>query len=315
MARVATPRMASRRPLGGGRCRLAARPSATSGALLKPQRHVSWSSSPALSAIVPGAGSSASGARRSRPCCASRSAPAPRRAINMWYDRDIDAAMARTAARPAAAGPDAAGRGAGVRRRARDRLRHGDGAGASTGWPPALLALTIAFYVFVYTMWLKRRTPQNIVIGGAAGALPPMVGWAAVTGDVALLRGRCCSLIIFFWTPPHFWALSLYRTATTPRPACRCCRSSPGRARPSAQILVYTAGAVAVALVPYAARPGRAALWRRRVGAERRVRLAYRRAAVARQDRRAAAMRHLPLLDRSICSLLFAVLVAGPLAG
>ena len=84
--------------------------------------------------------------------------------------------------------------------------------GLAVNWvAAALLALTIAFYVFVYTMWLKRRTPQNIVIGGAAGAFPPMVGWAAVTGDVSLCR-VLLFLIIFLWTPPHFWALALYRT-------------------------------------------------------------------------------------------------------
>src|SRR6266852_4343966 len=98
-------------------------------------------------------------------------------AINMWYDRDIDALMRRTRSRPLPAG---------------------------------LLALTIAFYVFVYTIWLKRRTPQNIVIGGAAGAFPPIVGWAAVTGHVDL-SALALFAIIFFWTPPHFWALSLYR--------------------------------------------------------------------------------------------------------
>src|ERR671938_189993 len=74
----------------------------------------------------------------------------------------------------------------------------------------ALLALTIGFYVFVYTMWLKRRTPQNIVIGGAAGAFPPMIGWTAVTGDIGL-PSLVLFALIFFWTPPHFWALSLYR--------------------------------------------------------------------------------------------------------
>jgi protoheme IX farnesyltransferase len=83
--------------------------------------------------------------------------------------------------------------------------------GVAVNWAAAaLLALTIAFYVFVYTMWLKRRTPQNIVIGGAAGALPPLIGWAAVTGDVGW-GGIALFAIIFFWTPPHFWALSLYK--------------------------------------------------------------------------------------------------------
>ena len=91
--------------------------------------------------------------------------------------------------------------------------------GLAVNWvAAALLALTIAFYVFVYTLWLKRRTPQNIVIGGAAGAFPPMVGWAAVTGEVSL-ASILLFLIIFVWTPPHFWALSLYR----------CQRLRPGR--------------------------------------------------------------------------------------
>ena len=107
-----------------------------------------------------------------------------------------------------------------------------DGAGGRTAAAAALLALSIAFYVFVYTMWLKRRTPQNIVIGGAAGAFPPVIGWAAVTGDVGCCRSLLFA-IIFFWTPPHFWALSLYRQRRLrSAPACRCCRSSPGRARP-----------------------------------------------------------------------------------
>jgi heme o synthase len=130
-------------------------------------------------------------------------------AINMWYDRDIDAVMRRTARRPLPAG----------------RMLPGEALGfgvvlavgavlvmaLAVNWVAAgLLALTIAFYVFVYTIWLKRRTPQNIVIGGAAGALPPLIGWAAVTGDVAW-GAVALFAIIFFWTPPHFWALSLYR--------------------------------------------------------------------------------------------------------
>src|SRR5581483_547530 len=132
-------------------------------------------------------------------------------AINMWYDRDIDALMSRTASRPLPAGRMAPG----------DALGFGCFlAGASIVLmglainlvAAALLALTIGFYVFVYTIWLKRRTPQNIVIGGAAGALPPIVGWAAATGDVAPAAVALFALI-FFWTPPHFWALSLYRAS------------------------------------------------------------------------------------------------------
>ncbi|MGF1625849.1 MAG: heme o synthase [Alphaproteobacteria bacterium] len=130
-------------------------------------------------------------------------------AINMWYDRDIDAVMRRTCGRPIPSGrvaPDEA-------------LAFGvilAGFAVMTmalavNWLAAgLLALTIGFYIFVYTIWLKRRTPQNIVIGGAAGAFPPMIGWAAVAGDVAPASIALFALI-FFWTPPHFWALALFR--------------------------------------------------------------------------------------------------------
>jgi protoheme IX farnesyltransferase len=130
-------------------------------------------------------------------------------AINMWYDRDIDRIMQRTAARPLPAGRMEPGEALGFG----CVLAVGSVAimGLAVNWVAAeLLALTIAFYVFVYTMWLKRRTPQNIVIGGAAGALPPMIGWAAVTGDVGW-GAIALFAIIFFWTPPHFWALSLYK--------------------------------------------------------------------------------------------------------
>ncbi len=130
-------------------------------------------------------------------------------AINMWYDRDIDAVMRRTAARPLPAGRMAPGEALGFG----CVLAVGAVAvmGVAVNWVAAeLLALTIGFYVFVYTMWLKRRTPQNIVIGGAAGALPPLIGWAAVTGDVGW-GAIALFAIIFFWTPPHFWALSLYK--------------------------------------------------------------------------------------------------------
>src|SRR5580692_447181 len=131
-------------------------------------------------------------------------------ALNMWYDADIDAVMARTADRPIPAGRVTRGEALafGV------TLAGGSVAvlGLAANWLAAgLLAFTIFFYVAIYTMWLKRSTPQNIVIGGAAGALPPMIGWAAVTGSVAL-EPVVLFLIIFFWTPPHFWALSLYRT-------------------------------------------------------------------------------------------------------
>ncbi len=130
-------------------------------------------------------------------------------AINMWYDRDIDALMSRTRLRPVADGRIEPGEalGFGVSLAAASVLLMGLAVNLAAA---ALLALTILFYVFVYTMWLKRRTPQNIVIGGVAGALPPVVGWAAVTGDIGVFA-LVLFAIIFVWTPPHFWALSLYR--------------------------------------------------------------------------------------------------------
>ncbi|MGB4861867.1 MAG: heme o synthase [Tepidiformaceae bacterium] len=128
-------------------------------------------------------------------------------AINCWYDRDIDGIMRRTQSRPLVTGAVEAAHG----------LAFGVALGvvafvflwATTTLMAAVLALAaLLFYVFIYTIWLKRRTPQNIVIGGAAGAFPPMVGWAAVTGDVSLAP-LVMFAIIFFWTPPHFWALAL----------------------------------------------------------------------------------------------------------
>jgi len=103
----------------------------------------------------------------------------------------------------------------------------------------ALLALTIAFYVFVYTMWLKRRTPQNIVIGGAAGALPPAIGWAAATGSIAA-EPILLFLIIFFWTPPHFWALSLYRIEDYARASVPMLPVVAGEAETRRQIMLYS---------------------------------------------------------------------------
>jgi protoheme IX farnesyltransferase len=112
-----------------------------------------------------------------------------------------------------------------------------------------LLALTICFYLFVYTMWLKRKTPQNIVIGGAAGALPPLVGWAAVTGDVALAP-IVLFLIIFFWTPPHFWALALYRGGDYARAGVPMLPVVAGTHKTCAQILLYTLMLVPLSLAP-----------------------------------------------------------------
>jgi heme o synthase len=130
-------------------------------------------------------------------------------AINMWYDRDIDAVMHRTRNRPIPAGRIEPGTALGF------GVTLAVGAvimmGLAVNFTAAtVLALSIAFYVFVYTMWLKRRTPQNIVIGGAAGAIPPLVGYAAVTGRLDLTAWTLF-LIIFYWTPPHFWALALLK--------------------------------------------------------------------------------------------------------
>jgi heme o synthase len=113
----------------------------------------------------------------------------------------------------------------------------------------ALLALTIAFYVLVYTMWLKRRTPQNIVIGGAAGAFPPMIGWAAVTGTVSL-ESVLLFLIIFMWTPPHFWALALYRCRDYERVGVPMLPVVAGPNETRRQILLYSALLVPLGMAP-----------------------------------------------------------------
>ena len=130
-------------------------------------------------------------------------------AINMWYDRDIDGRMERTMDRPLPAGR-LAPRNALWLGIVLSIVSVGIMAGAVNAMAALLLIATIAYYIFIYTIWLKRRTPQNIVIGGASGALPPMIGWAAVTGDIGL-GAVVLFAIIFMWTPPHFWALSLYR--------------------------------------------------------------------------------------------------------
>jgi protoheme IX farnesyltransferase len=159
-------------------------------------------------------------------------------ALNMWFDADIDARMARTAARPVPRGavtPDEA-LGFGVVLAVGSVLC----LGLMANWlAAALLALTIAFYVFVYTMWLKRTTPQNIVIGGAAGAVPPMIGWAAATGTVSL-EPFVLFLIIFMWTPPHFWALALIRARDYERAGVPMLPVTHGPDETRRQILIYS---------------------------------------------------------------------------
>jgi heme o synthase len=159
-------------------------------------------------------------------------------ALNMWYDADIDARMTRTSARPIPAGRVAPGEALafGVTLAVGSVMVLGLLVNVTAA---ALLAVTIAFYVVVYTMWLKRSTPQNIVIGGAAGALPPMIGWAAATGSVAV-EPFILFLIIFFWTPPHFWALSLYRTEDYARAGVPMLPVVAGEAETRRQILLYT---------------------------------------------------------------------------
>jgi protoheme IX farnesyltransferase len=169
-------------------------------------------------------------------------------ALNMWFDADVDAVMSRTASRPIPAGrllpQEALGFGM--------TLAVGSVAvlGLVANWLAAgLLAFTIFFYVAIYTAWLKRSTPQNIVIGGAAGAFPPMIGWAAATGAIGL-ESILMFLIIFFWTPPHFWALSLWRTQDYARAGIPMLPVVAGPAETRRQILIY-----ALVLAPVGASP------------------------------------------------------------
>ena len=168
--------------------------------------------------------------------------------INMWYERDLDAVMARTANRPLPQGrvaPDDA-LGLGVLLSIFSLLLM---AVATNFMATALLGAAILFYVFIYTIWLKRRTPQNIVIGGAAGAFPPMIGWAAATGDVSAV-GIALFLTIFLWTPPHFWALSLYRSDDYRRAGVPMLPVVAGPRETKRQMLIYTLLLVPVSLVP-----------------------------------------------------------------
>jgi len=169
-------------------------------------------------------------------------------ALNMWYDADIDARMARTAARPVPQGAvtpqEALTFGAVLAAGSVMCL------GLMANWVAAgLLAFTIAFYVFVYTMWLKRATPQNIVIGGAAGALPPMIGWAAATGTVSL-ESFVLFLIIFMWTPPHFWALALVRARDYERAGVPMLPVTHGADETRRQILIYSLILAPLGMVP-----------------------------------------------------------------
>jgi heme o synthase len=169
--------------------------------------------------------------------------------LNMWYDADVDAVMTRTSRRPVPMG----------------RIRPGEALafgltlagfavatlGLLVNWLAAgLLAFAIFFYVAIYTIWLKRSTPQNIVIGGAAGAFPPMIGWAAVTASLSF-EPILLFLIIFFWTPPHFWALALYRADDYARAGIPMLPVVSGDATTRRQIMLYTIALVPLGIAPW----------------------------------------------------------------
>jgi protoheme IX farnesyltransferase len=169
-------------------------------------------------------------------------------AINMWYDRDIDILMERTKKRPIPSG----------RILAENALEFGITLGILSVFimaiainyvSAALLAVSILFYVFIYTIWLKRRTPQNIVIGGAAGAFPPMIGWAAVTNSISW-ESLILFLIIFMWTPPHFWALSLNRSEDYAKASIPMFNIVYGAEKTRKYILIYSILLVLTSLFP-----------------------------------------------------------------
>jgi protoheme IX farnesyltransferase len=169
-------------------------------------------------------------------------------ALNQWYEADRDLLMKRTANRPLPAG----------RMRRETALHFGVGlsvfsvllTGLAANWLAAvILAISILFYVFVYTIWLKPRTPQNIVIGGAAGAFPPLIGWAAVTGDIAALPIALFALI-FFWTPPHFWSLSLFVRMDYANAGIPMLPVVAGEVATRRQILLYTSIMGVAAMAP-----------------------------------------------------------------
>ena len=169
-------------------------------------------------------------------------------ALNMWYDADIDAQMSRTKKRPIPQG----------KMSPRAALGFGTLISLASIWmlyiasnmmAAAILAFTIFFYLVIYTMWLKRSTPQNIVIGGAAGAFPPMIGWAAVTGDITL-NSILLFMIIFIWTPPHFWALALYKTGDYEKVGIPMMPNVKGAKSTRNQIMGYSVFLAAIAISP-----------------------------------------------------------------
>ena len=171
-------------------------------------------------------------------------------ALNQWYEADLDAMMARTANRPLPAG----------RMDRQSALHFGVGLAAFSVilmglavnvLSAAILAISILFYVLVYTVWLKRRTPQNIVIGGAAGAFPALIGWAAATGRVETLPVLLFALV-FLWTPPHFWALALFINSDYARAGVPMLPAVAGRRATRIQIMLYTVPMAIAAVAPWA---------------------------------------------------------------
>lgn len=170
-------------------------------------------------------------------------------AVNMWYERDIDAIMQRTKNRPLPRGvmEPAEALSFGVVLTVFSVFLMG----LALNWlAAALLGFASCFYIFVYTVWLKRRTPHNIVIGGAAGAFPPMIGWAAATGHLSL-QPLVLFLLIFVWTPPHFWALALYKNEDYKRAGIPMLPVIAGERETKKQMLLYTLLLTPLALAPY----------------------------------------------------------------
>jgi heme o synthase len=170
-------------------------------------------------------------------------------AINMWYDRDIDTIMERTRSRPIPMGviepENALAFGVIVTMAAICLM------GLAVNWLSAVILAAASFtYVFVYTIWLKRRTPQSIVIGGAAGAFPPMIGWTAATGHLSW-AAVALFMIVFFWTPPHFWALALYRCKDYARAGVPMMSVTAGPKSTKRQMLVYTLLLLPIGVSPY----------------------------------------------------------------